>query len=668
MSTAVVSDLCGNTYYEADLNSSLPAGNRASRSLYRFNNYENRSVTRPVPVSDLNVRMTDIREIEEDLLLESVLLSQNNNIPMGRCSSPSPAHCFHCDHSHRKKCCLYVGDKETDLNQYSAWKQNLESSRVKSKFTTRFPEAVSGDTTPYWFPKFTYIDQIKHQEAEQPLESLAKKFSISFLLNDSDTLRPQNMMEQQPLNAQFSPSIADRTGEYQRTSFVPYDQYLREIGLIGSRELLEIAARGRRHRQREAAIPYDQYLREERLITSRELKDVANRNANRRQRQRQREAANSYDQSLREARMMNLPASSDATGLNANDNQRKIATPYVRYMIEPQQINSQFAEGTTNRNQQRRTAIRHDQYPREAGLTNAPESLNIANQNTHDQRQITTPYEQYMIEQRRMNSLLPQDLFEENARNSEARIAVPFEQCLMDLRRIKSPYISRDISEQNAYNWQPSTAITTEQNTMEPRWMYSLFPQKISEQNAVHHQPQPAQPYEQFQQYMNELRQRCDTRPRNSQNSPSQVTGPYTGTQFIQQFTTYNFYNGAIHSNPYDQTPQFFHHYSPLWHLEQEHYQQQQHHHYQQHVQNERLLQQQFHPQYPQNFAASAATAEPQHLQGLPFSLWMLFYQHKTSNDAASQMPSHPNQPAAAAGFGSAVPIEVDSQIQQQPF
>ncbi|XP_050082584.1 uncharacterized protein LOC126569490 [Anopheles aquasalis] len=116
-----------------------------------------------------NTRISDIRRVEENLRMESLMLSLNQNIPMPRCSSPSPAYCFHCDHDHRERCCLYVGDKPEDGPYYSRWKRDLENPTVRPQYIAKIPEAVSGNSTPFWFPAFTYTkpEDIKQKMMEK---------------------------------------------------------------------------------------------------------------------------------------------------------------------------------------------------------------------------------------------------------------------------------------------------------------------------------------------------------------------------------------------------------------------------------------------------------------------------------------------------------------------
>ncbi|KFB45249.1 hypothetical protein ZHAS_00013087 [Anopheles sinensis] len=142
---------------------------RQSRSRHRnpFDSRLNTSfVDSEVVSSAADTRLADIRRVEENLRMESRMLSENNNIPMARCSTPSPAYCFHCDHDHRERCCLYVGDKPEDGPYYSRWKRDLENPSVRPQYIPKIPEAVSGNSTPFWFPAYTYT---KPEEIRQKM-------------------------------------------------------------------------------------------------------------------------------------------------------------------------------------------------------------------------------------------------------------------------------------------------------------------------------------------------------------------------------------------------------------------------------------------------------------------------------------------------------------------
>ncbi|XP_050077417.1 uncharacterized protein LOC126564418 [Anopheles maculipalpis] len=120
-------------------------------------------------VTSADACISDIRRVEENLRMESRMLSDNNNIPMARCSTPSPAYCFHCDHDHRERCCLYVGDTPDDGPYYSRWKRDLENPTVRPQYIPKIPEAVSGNSTPFWFPAYTYTkpEAIKQKMLEK---------------------------------------------------------------------------------------------------------------------------------------------------------------------------------------------------------------------------------------------------------------------------------------------------------------------------------------------------------------------------------------------------------------------------------------------------------------------------------------------------------------------
>uniref|UniRef100_A0A2M4CIN2 Uncharacterized protein n=1 Tax=Anopheles darlingi TaxID=43151 RepID=A0A2M4CIN2_ANODA len=147
------------------------ASMRQSRSRHRSSFGDSRLHNSYVDgtVQTTNARISDIRRVEENLRMESLMLGLNQNIPMSRCSTPSPAYCFHCDHDHRERCCLYVGDKPEDGPYYSRWKRDLENPSVRPQYIAKIPEAVSGNSTPFWFPAFTYAkpEDIKQKMMEK---------------------------------------------------------------------------------------------------------------------------------------------------------------------------------------------------------------------------------------------------------------------------------------------------------------------------------------------------------------------------------------------------------------------------------------------------------------------------------------------------------------------
>uniref|UniRef100_A0A182LSS8 Uncharacterized protein n=1 Tax=Anopheles culicifacies TaxID=139723 RepID=A0A182LSS8_9DIPT len=135
------------------------SSHRQSRSRHRHyidSRLNNSFADGEAMVNAADACISDIRRVEENLRMESRMLSENNNIPMARCSTPSPAYCFHCDHDHRERCCLYVGDTPEDGPYYSRWKRDLENPTVRPQYIPKIPEAVSGNSTPFWFPAYTY--------------------------------------------------------------------------------------------------------------------------------------------------------------------------------------------------------------------------------------------------------------------------------------------------------------------------------------------------------------------------------------------------------------------------------------------------------------------------------------------------------------------------------
>lgn len=183
-------------YYSVDIHHLLP-NVQYSRPLYRFSNGNQPGMV------DLNARIVDIRDVEDDLRMESMFLKQNKNIPLGRSSTPDPSYCCHCDHKHRERCCLYLGDKMDDLNRYSAWTEDFKNTPVKPQNVKCIPEAVSYNTTPHWFPRYTSVkpDRAKGATPKAPHKPLIKPFQTTE--SSQDLLNPNR-----------------------RTTLAPYHQYL----------------------------------------------------------------------------------------------------------------------------------------------------------------------------------------------------------------------------------------------------------------------------------------------------------------------------------------------------------------------------------------------------------------------------------------------------------
>ncbi|KAL1394603.1 hypothetical protein pipiens_011835 [Culex pipiens pipiens] len=94
-----------------------------------------------------------IEQAEEEFFMEQLLFRVRKYRPMGRKSSPTRRRCFHCDHGHAAKCCLYFGDRYADKDGYAQWKHHLEKDPIRLGRFPRIPEAVSGAATPIWFPR-----------------------------------------------------------------------------------------------------------------------------------------------------------------------------------------------------------------------------------------------------------------------------------------------------------------------------------------------------------------------------------------------------------------------------------------------------------------------------------------------------------------------------------
>ena len=100
--------------------------------------------------------LEEIISVERHLKLEKMLMEETNTEAMPRCSTPSHVICEHCDHDHKQECCLYYLDKPEDAVRYSKWKIELETNKdVPAQYVPKIPEAISGATTPSWFPTYS---------------------------------------------------------------------------------------------------------------------------------------------------------------------------------------------------------------------------------------------------------------------------------------------------------------------------------------------------------------------------------------------------------------------------------------------------------------------------------------------------------------------------------
>lgn len=64
-----------------------------------------------------------------------------------RASTPSFEKCFHCEHDHKKSCCLYIYDTPEDLGRYANWKEALDQGRY-SRYSSGNGDIIVGNTSP----------------------------------------------------------------------------------------------------------------------------------------------------------------------------------------------------------------------------------------------------------------------------------------------------------------------------------------------------------------------------------------------------------------------------------------------------------------------------------------------------------------------------------------
>lgn len=99
-------------------------------------------------------------------MFEESMYSTSVSDSIGRCSTPTDSMCFHCEHYHAEDCCLYVDDTDEDKPRYSRFKQNLEqpTNCTNNQHFSLLPDAISGNSTPPYFPSFTPADPYIFEE------------------------------------------------------------------------------------------------------------------------------------------------------------------------------------------------------------------------------------------------------------------------------------------------------------------------------------------------------------------------------------------------------------------------------------------------------------------------------------------------------------------------
>lgn len=98
-------------------------------------------------------RIRKFKLSDESFRMERKILKQNNNIPIGRSSSPtretSEKNCVHHEED------FFNEAFEIDEEDYPRWKSYLEQMEVMPVDSPIIPEAISAGSTPNWFPTVT---------------------------------------------------------------------------------------------------------------------------------------------------------------------------------------------------------------------------------------------------------------------------------------------------------------------------------------------------------------------------------------------------------------------------------------------------------------------------------------------------------------------------------
>lgn len=87
---------------------------------------------------------------------------------IGRSSSPAPHYCYHCEHDHRRDCCLQPGDSNEDIAGFADWISELETKEAKPVPFLDIPETVSGSISPPWFPKCLPVPSKNVKQEQMP--------------------------------------------------------------------------------------------------------------------------------------------------------------------------------------------------------------------------------------------------------------------------------------------------------------------------------------------------------------------------------------------------------------------------------------------------------------------------------------------------------------------
>lgn len=156
-----------------------------------------------------------VEQAQSDFEMERRFLRLHNDVPIGRCSSPTRIKCFHCAHEHGKRCCLYLGDDPGDATRYAKWKKHLDCGVVRLGHFPRVPEAVSGGCTPNWFPKGTLRnrrDILRRMcELNPPLPTVYfRRYTFPLMSNGKDYKMLQKRVRKMTPREEYQREIAKR--------------------------------------------------------------------------------------------------------------------------------------------------------------------------------------------------------------------------------------------------------------------------------------------------------------------------------------------------------------------------------------------------------------------------------------------------------------------------
>ncbi|CRK92554.1 CLUMA_CG006120, isoform A [Clunio marinus] len=114
----------------------------------------------------------DITGIDNDknspILVENIESLKLKKVQIHRTSDwNSTASCEHCSHQHLQNCCLYINDTQEDLEEYAAFKHEIDQPYYVMTENENFDLEI-GSSTPPFFPCFSKVPKdIPEHDSQQ---------------------------------------------------------------------------------------------------------------------------------------------------------------------------------------------------------------------------------------------------------------------------------------------------------------------------------------------------------------------------------------------------------------------------------------------------------------------------------------------------------------------